>query len=102
VELSHTGASCQIITMCPRITTRLSTIRVLALNRIYTKRGDTGETGPCRRPGRVAKDSLRIEAYGTVDELNSFTSVAQRIVPGTMRTGPANGPARRDASPRAA
>ena len=42
----------------------------LALNRIYTKTGDTGDT---RLVGgqKVPKESLRIEAYGTVDELNA-------------------------------
>ncbi len=38
--------------------------------KIYTKTGDQGETG-LYRGGRVAKDSLRIASYGTVDELNS-------------------------------
>lgn len=47
----------------------------LALNRIYTKRGDTGETGLAGGQ-RVSKDSARIEAYGTVDELNSFVGLA--------------------------
>lgn len=47
----------------------------IALNRIYTKRGDAGETGLAGGQ-RVAKDSLRIEAYGTVDELNAFTGMA--------------------------
>jgi cob(I)alamin adenosyltransferase len=47
----------------------------LALNRIYTKRGDTGETSLAGGQ-RVAKDSARIEAYGTVDELNAFTGLA--------------------------
>jgi cob(I)alamin adenosyltransferase len=47
----------------------------IALNRIYTKRGDTGETGLAGGQ-RVPKDSLRIEAYGTVDELNSFAGLA--------------------------
>jgi cob(I)alamin adenosyltransferase len=47
----------------------------VALNRIYTKRGDSGETGLAGGQ-RVAKDSLRIEAYGTVDELNAFTGMA--------------------------
>ena len=47
----------------------------LALNRIYTKRGDAGETGLAGGQ-RVPKDSLRIEAYGTVDELNSFVGLA--------------------------
>ncbi len=39
--------------------------------KIYTKTGDKGETGLFGN-GRVPKDSLRIEAYGTIDELNSF------------------------------
>jgi cob(I)alamin adenosyltransferase len=47
----------------------------IALNRIYTKRGDTGETSLAGGQ-RVPKDSARIEAYGTVDELNSFTGLA--------------------------
>ncbi len=48
----------------------------IALNRIYTKRGDAGETslvGGQRRP----KDDLRIDCYGTVDELNSFVGIAR-------------------------
>jgi cob(I)alamin adenosyltransferase len=47
----------------------------IALNRIYTKRGDTGETSLAGGQ-RVSKDSARIEAYGTVDELNAFTGLA--------------------------
>ncbi len=47
----------------------------LALNRIYTKRGDTGETSLAGGQ-RLAKDSPRIEAYGTVDELNSLVGLA--------------------------
>lgn len=43
--------------------------------KIYTKTGDKGETG-LFGAGRVSKDSLRIEAYGTVDELNSFIGLA--------------------------
>src|SRR5687768_7792411 len=39
--------------------------------KIYTKTGDTGQTGLYGGP-RVAKDDVRIEAYGTVDELNAF------------------------------
>ena len=39
--------------------------------KIYTKGGDKGETG-LYGGERVSKDSLRIETYGTVDELNSF------------------------------
>ncbi|HML17582.1 MAG TPA: cob(I)yrinic acid a,c-diamide adenosyltransferase [Bryobacteraceae bacterium] len=47
----------------------------LALNRIYTRRGDAGDTGLAGGQ-RVPKDSPRIEAYGTVDELNSFLGLA--------------------------
>jgi len=47
----------------------------IALNRIYTKRGDSGETSLAGGQ-RVPKDALRIEAYGTVDELNSFVGLA--------------------------
>ncbi len=48
----------------------------LALNRIYTRRGDEGETSLVGGQ-RVPKDHLRIESYGTVDELNSFVGVAR-------------------------
>ncbi|HSR06845.1 MAG TPA: cob(I)yrinic acid a,c-diamide adenosyltransferase [Bryobacteraceae bacterium] len=47
----------------------------IALNRIYTKRGDAGETGLVGGQ-RVAKDTPRITAYGTVDELNAFVGLA--------------------------
>jgi cob(I)alamin adenosyltransferase len=45
------------------------------LDRIYTKTGDEGLTG-LGGGQRVAKDSARVEAYGTVDELNSQIGVA--------------------------
>jgi cob(I)alamin adenosyltransferase len=40
------------------------------LSKIYTRTGDDGSTG-LGDGTRVAKDSLRVEAYGTVDEANS-------------------------------
>lgn len=40
------------------------------LSKIYTRTGDSGTTG-LGDGSRVEKDSLRVEAYGTVDELNS-------------------------------
>lgn len=45
------------------------------MTRIYTRTGDNGTTGLIGGD-RVSKDSLRIEAYGTVDELNSFIGLA--------------------------
>jgi cob(I)alamin adenosyltransferase len=47
----------------------------LALNRIYTRRGDRGETSLVGGQ-RVSKSALRIECYGTVDELNAFMGMA--------------------------
>ena len=47
----------------------------LALNRIYTKTGDQGQTHLASGQ-RVSKDSPRIECYGTVDELNAFVGMA--------------------------
>jgi cob(I)alamin adenosyltransferase len=44
--------------------------------KIYTKTGDDGTTGLLAR-GRVAKDAPRIEAYGTVDELNALLGVVR-------------------------
>jgi cob(I)alamin adenosyltransferase len=48
----------------------------LALNRIYTKTGDKGETGLVGGQ-RVSKDAQRIEVYGTVDELNAFVGLVR-------------------------
>lgn len=48
----------------------------LALNRIYTRRGDGGETSLVGGQ-RVPKDVLRIECYGTVDELNAWLGLAR-------------------------
>jgi len=47
----------------------------IALNRIYTRGGDKGETALAGGQ-RVPKDAPRIDAYGTVDELNSFVGLA--------------------------
>jgi len=44
--------------------------------KIYTKTGDAGETG-LFAGARVRKDDVRIEAYGTVDELNAALGLAR-------------------------
>src|SRR5216684_8132790 len=48
----------------------------IRLTRIYTRTGDKGDTGLVGGR-RVAKDSPRIEAYGTVDELNAIIGLAR-------------------------
>lgn len=44
------------------------------LSKIYTRTGDKGTTG-LGDGSRVDKDNLRVETYGTVDELNSATGL---------------------------
>lgn len=44
--------------------------------KIYTKTGDAGETG-LFGGGRVPKDDSRVEAFGTVDELNAAIGLAR-------------------------
>jgi len=46
--------------------------------RMYTRTGDKGETGLFSGE-RMPKDSLRIEAYGTVDELSSWIGYARSL-----------------------
>src|SRR5579884_2685376 len=45
---------------------------------IATKRGDSGQTGLAGGI-RVSKADLRVESYGTVDELNTFLGFARSI-----------------------
>ena len=47
--------------------------------KIYTKTGDQGETGLFGGQ-RVRKDHARIEAYGTLDELNAFVGLLRDSV----------------------
>ena len=44
--------------------------------KIYTKTGDTGTTG-LFGGGRVSKSHYRVEAYGTVDELNAYIGMVR-------------------------
>jgi cob(I)alamin adenosyltransferase len=48
--------------------------------KIYTRKGDTGETSLIGGK-RVPKNDIRVEAYGTVDELNSFTGLIRDNLP---------------------
>lgn len=48
--------------------------------KIYTRTGDAGETS-LFGGARVAKNDARIEAYGTVDELNSHLGVVRAVWP---------------------
>ena len=59
----------------------------LTLSRIYTKGGDKGETSLVGGQ-RVPKDALRIDAYGTVDELNAFIGMAHLSALGDVRLAP--------------
>ena len=47
-----------------------------SLSKIYTRTGDSGTTG-LGDGARVAKDSLRVQAMGDVDELNSIIGIMQ-------------------------
>lgn len=56
----------------------------IRINRVYTRGGDSGETS-LMGGQRIAKDSVRIESYGTVDELNAVVGLARTA----NRTAPA-------------
>jgi cob(I)alamin adenosyltransferase len=56
---------------------------MVVLNRIYTKTGDDGETA-LGNGSRVAKHSLRVSAYGTVDETNATLGLARLHAEGEM------------------
>ena len=56
---------------------------MVKLNRIYTKTGDSGETG-LGSGKRVPKDAARIAAYGTVDEANAVLGLARLHAKGAL------------------
>ncbi len=62
----------------------------IRINKVYTRSGDKGETSLASGQ-RVPKDSLRIESFGTVDELNAVLGVAR------VASRDGGGPARLDA-----
>ncbi|SES64275.1 cob(I)alamin adenosyltransferase [Natronincola peptidivorans] len=47
--------------------------------KIYTKTGDTGETS-LYDGKRIKKDDIRVESYGTIDELNSTLGFARNFI----------------------
>ena len=51
---------------------------MVRINRVYTRAGDDGTTALAGGK-RVPKESLRIETYGTVDELNSAIGIAVAV-----------------------
>jgi cob(I)alamin adenosyltransferase len=60
----------------------------IRITRVYTRRGDRGDTDLVGG-ARVPKDSARIAAYGTVDELNAAIGVARATnAAGGSRRGP--------------
>jgi cob(I)alamin adenosyltransferase len=60
----------------------------MAINRVYTRGGDSGQTSLAGGQ-RIAKDNIRLEAYGTVDELNSFVGLTRAGVEERMAEFPA-------------
>jgi|HubBroStandDraft_1064217.scaffolds.fasta_scaffold42554_2 cob(I)alamin adenosyltransferase len=52
----------------------------IRLSRIYTRTGDKGQTALVGGK-RVPKESARLEAYGTIDELNSIVGIVRTYLP---------------------
>ncbi|MCL4135258.1 UNVERIFIED_CONTAM: hypothetical protein GTU68_048645 [Idotea baltica] len=56
---------------------------MVVLSKIYTKTGDSGETA-LGNGSRVAKHSMRVTAYGTVDETNATVGLARLHADGDL------------------
>ncbi|WP_108484713.1 cob(I)yrinic acid a,c-diamide adenosyltransferase [Oceaniglobus ichthyenteri] len=56
---------------------------MVVLSKIYTKTGDGGQTA-LGNGDRVAKHSMRVNAYGTVDETNATVGLARQHATGKM------------------
>lgn len=54
----------------------------MRISKVYTRGGDGGQTS-LASGARASKDSLRVCAYGEVDELNSFLGLARTKIAGT-------------------
>ena len=57
---------------------------MIVLNKIYTKKGDDGKT-ELGDGNRIEKFSTRVEAYGTVDEVNSV--IGSLVIRSTLKYG---------------
>jgi len=62
---------------------------MVRITRVYTRTGDKGETALVGGR-RVPKDSPRIEAYGTIDELNSIVGLARVFNEERLKDGEAH------------
>jgi cob(I)alamin adenosyltransferase len=61
----------------------------IRITRVYTRTGDKGETALVGGK-RVPKDTARIEAYGTIDELNSILGLARAFNEEKLNDGDAH------------
>ena len=61
----------------------------IRITRVYTRKGDKGETALVGGK-RVLKDTARIEAYGTIDELNSILGLARAFNEEKLNDGDAH------------
>jgi cob(I)alamin adenosyltransferase len=62
---------------------------MVKLNKIYTRTGDKGQTG-LGDGQRVAKDSLRVNVMGTVDEANGIIGIARLDIAALSDSDPSN------------
>jgi cob(I)alamin adenosyltransferase len=76
-ERRRSGPPARILKVTPA--RRAAAIRA-GKSKLYTRSGDTGTT-MLFGGGRMPKDHPRVEAYGTVDELNSTLGVALSFLP---------------------
>lgn len=58
----------------------MSTEKEIKRSSIYTRGGDKGQTS-LMSGQRISKGSLRLDTYGTVDELNSFVGLLRSLMP---------------------
>lgn len=56
----------------------------MRITRVYTKTGDNGTTS-LADGSRVSKSDLRLETYGTVDELNAIIGLCRTSLPATVQ-----------------